>query len=62
MELVLNFRLDFLPHGMRRHGGGLLATALLVIVSHVYVGIHYASDVLGSAVAGIIEAAVVCSI
>jgi hypothetical protein len=40
-----------------RHGGSFLATALLVIVSHVCVGIHYASDV-----AGIIEAAVVCSI
>jgi undecaprenyl-diphosphatase len=33
-----------------------------VIVSRVYVGTHYASDVLGGAVTGIIAAAVVRSV
>jgi undecaprenyl-diphosphatase len=36
-----------------------LAAALLVIVSRVYVGTHYAGDVLGGAVTGIIAAALV---
>jgi hypothetical protein len=52
----------FLLHGMRRRGLGFLAAALLVIVSRVYVGTHYASDVLGGAVTGIIAAAVVRSV
>jgi undecaprenyl-diphosphatase len=47
---------------MRRRGLGFLAAALLVIVSRVYVGTHYASDVLGGAVTGIIAAAVVRSV
>ncbi len=49
----------FLLHGMRRSGLAFLAAALLVIVSRVYVGTHYASDVLGGAVTGIIAAALV---
>jgi len=36
-----------------------LAVALLMIVSRVFVGTHYASDVLGGAVTGIIAAALV---
>ena len=35
----------FLLHGMRRSGLGFLAAAVLVTVSRVYVGTHYASDV-----------------
>jgi undecaprenyl-diphosphatase len=49
----------FLLHGMRRSGMAFLAAALLVIVSRVYVGTHYAGDVLGGAVTGIIAAALV---
>lgn len=52
----------FLLHGMRRRGLGFLAAALLMILSRVYVGTHYASDVLGGAITGIVAAAVVRSV
>ena len=52
----------FLLHGMRRMGLGFLAAALLMILSRVYIGTHYASDVLGGALTGIVAAAVVRSI
>jgi undecaprenyl-diphosphatase len=52
----------FLLHGMRRIGLGFLAAALLMILSRVYVGTHYVSDVLGGALTGIVAAAVVRSI
>lgn len=52
----------FLLHGMRRRGLGFLAAAVLMAVSRVYVGTHYASDVLGGAVTGTIAAAAVRSI
>ncbi|SEE72010.1 undecaprenyl-diphosphatase [Rhizobiales bacterium GAS191] len=52
----------FLLHGMRRLGFGFLAAALLMAVSRVYVGTHYASDVLGGALTGIVAAAVVRSV
>ena len=52
----------FLLHGMRRLGLGFLAAALLVTFSRVYVGTHYASDVLGGALTGIVTAAVVRSV
>jgi undecaprenyl-diphosphatase len=52
----------FLLHGMRRRGLGFLAAALLIAISRVYVGTHYASDVLGGALTGIIAAVVIRSV
>jgi len=52
----------FLLHGMRRLGLGFLAAALVVTFSRVYIGTHYASDVLGGALTGIVAAAVVRSV
>ncbi|HTI84980.1 MAG TPA: phosphatase PAP2 family protein [Alphaproteobacteria bacterium] len=46
----------FLLHGFRRRGLALLIGALLICVSRVYVGIHYASDVAGGMVTGIAAA------
>jgi undecaprenyl-diphosphatase len=46
-------------HGMRRLGLWLLAAALLMILSRVYIGTHYLSDVVGGAVTGIVAAALV---
>ena len=47
---------SFLLSGMKRRGIVLLAVALLIAISRVYVGIHYASDVLGGAATGIAAA------
>ena len=52
---------SFLLHGMRRAGLGFLAAALLVTFSRVYLGTHYASDVLGGALTGIVAAVIVRS-
>jgi undecaprenyl-diphosphatase len=52
----------FLLHGMRRRGLGFLVAALLVAFSRVYVGTHYASDVLGGALTGFAAAVVVRSV
>jgi undecaprenyl-diphosphatase len=49
----------FLFHGMRRTGIRFLAAAVLVMVSRVWIGTHYASDVIGGAVTGVIAAALV---
>lgn len=49
----------FLLHGMRPTGLWFLAAAVLVMISRVYVGTHYASDVIGGAVTGSIAAALV---
>lgn len=49
----------FLGHGMRRAGAWFLAAAVLVMVSRVYIGTHYASDVLGGALTGIVGALLV---
>ena len=43
----------FLIHGMRRRGLLFLAAAMFMIASRVYVGAHYASDVLGGALTGV---------
>jgi len=51
-----------LLHGMGRRGLGFLIAALLVTFSRVYVGTHYASDVLGGALTGIVAAVVVRSV
>ena len=52
----------FLIHRMRRVGLWFLAAALLVAVSRVFIGTHYASDVLGGALTGIIAAIAVRSL
>lgn len=49
----------FLIHGMPRRGTLFLAAAMLMVFSRVYVGTHYASDVLGGALTGIIAASLV---
>ena len=49
----------FLLHGLNRRGLALLAGAALVCISRVYVGTHYAGDVLGGALTGILAAAAV---
>lgn len=46
----------FLLHRMPRLGLCFLAAALLMMVSRVYLGIHYAGDVLGGAVTGLAAA------
>ena len=51
----------FLLHDLRRRGLIFLAAALLVAFSRVYIGTHYASDVLGGALTGIVAAALVRS-
>lgn len=42
----------FLFHGLKRRGRVLFAAALVVCISRVYVGTHYASDVLGGIATG----------
>lgn len=49
----------FLLHRMPREGAAFLAAALLMMFSRVYVGIHYAGDVLGGALTGLAAAVVV---
>lgn len=49
----------FMAHRTYRTGLWFLAAAVLVSISRVYVGTHYASDVLGGAVTGIVAAVLV---
>lgn len=49
----------FLIHGSRRVGLAFLIVACLITLSRIYIGTHYASDVLGGAVTGIIAALIV---
>jgi undecaprenyl-diphosphatase len=49
----------FLSHRLGRRGLAFLIVALLVSASRIYVGMHYASDVLGGAVTGTFAAAAV---
>jgi len=49
----------FLLHGFRRRAIGLLALAVLVSVSRIYLGTHYAGDVLGGVATGIVAAVAV---
>jgi undecaprenyl-diphosphatase len=46
----------FLVHGMRKPGLVYAAAAALIAVSRIYIGTHYASDVLGGALTAIIAA------
>lgn len=46
----------FLLHRMPRVGSAFLAVALLMMLSRVYVGIHYAGDVLAGAATGLLAA------
>lgn len=46
----------FLVHGMRRTGLWFLAAATLMMISRVYVGSHYAGDVLGGALTAFVAA------
>lgn len=52
----------FLLHNMRHRGVAFFAAAMLMSIARVYVGTHYASDVLGGALTGIVGAAVVRSV
>ncbi|MBV1703048.1 MAG: phosphatase PAP2 family protein [Hyphomicrobiales bacterium] len=49
----------FLMQGARRMGLAFLVAAVLVGLSRIYIGTHYASDVLGGAATGILAAFVV---
>lgn len=49
----------FLLHRMRATGMWFLAVAILVMLSRIYVGTHYVSDVLGGAVTGFVAALLV---
>lgn len=49
----------FLLHRMWREGAFFLAAALLMMFARVYVGIHYAGDVLAGAMTGIVAALIV---
>ena len=49
----------FLLHRMWREGALFLSAALLMMFARVYVGIHYAGDVLAGAVSGILAALIV---
>jgi undecaprenyl-diphosphatase len=51
-----------LVHGMRRRGLAFLLAAFLVTLSRVYIGTHYASDVLGGALTGIVAAGVIAAL
>ncbi len=46
-------------HGLKRQGLALLAVAVLLAVSRVYIGTHFLGDVLGGAVTGVAAAATV---
>jgi len=52
----------FLVHGLQRRGLAFLLAALLVTFSRVYIGTHYASDVLGGALTGIVAAGVISTL
>jgi len=49
----------FILHGTRRQGLCFLAAAFVVMVSRIYIGTHYVSDVLGGAVTAFVAAALV---
>jgi len=52
----------FLLQRLSRRGLALLAAAFIMCVSRVFVGAHYASDVVGGAMSGIIAAVLIRSV
>ncbi|WP_178119525.1 phosphatase PAP2 family protein [Pseudomonas sp. SCB32] len=50
---------SLLIQGRRKLGAVLLAVALLVSISRVYLGTHYVSDLIGGALSGIVAAVLV---
>ena len=52
----------FACNGMPRRAAGFGMAALLIAFSRVYIGTHYASDVLGGALTGALAAVLVASI
>ncbi|MFJ6328926.1 phosphatase PAP2 family protein [Rhizobium sp. NPDC092011] len=50
---------SLLAEGLRRRGSIALAAAILISLSRVYVGTHYASDLLGGALMAIIATSLV---
>ena len=49
----------FLLHRMMRTGTAFLAVAVLIMLWRVYIGIHYAGDVLAGALTGLVAALIV---
>lgn len=50
---------SFLLHRFYRRGSGFLVAALLISFSRIFIGTHYASDVFGGAITGIMAAVLV---
>jgi undecaprenyl-diphosphatase len=50
----------FLLHGLRVRGSMFLAAACLIAFTRVYLGTHYASDVLGGALTALLASVCVC--
>ena len=58
-EAAMAIAATFLLHRRPRAGAGFLAAAVLVMFSRVYLGIHFAGDVLAGAVTGSLAAVLV---
>ena len=56
---AISIAATFMLNGLRRTGLAFLAAALLVMISRVYIGTHYASDVVGGALTAALASIVV---